>query len=148
MSSCHYNVTREQVEKLIRLKHELDDIVEDIMMTQAMKTCPYKECPKEQKVVLTTISHEEEIAFAYFAADKLGIDSDKIELDLRFTEDLGADSLDRVELVMAAEDRYGIEITDEDAEKLQTVRDAINYLKSRNVSLKLAENVTIKSTKS
>jgi len=142
MSSCHYNVTREQVEKLIRLKHELDDIVEDIMMTQAMKTCPYKECPKEQKAVSTTISPEEEKAFAYFAAGKLGIDADKIKLDLRFTEDLGADSLDRVELVMAAEDRYAIEISDEDAEKLQTVRDAINYLKSRNVSLKLAENVT------
>ena len=51
-----------------------------------------------------------------------------------FTDDLGADSLDLVELIMAIEEKFGIEVSDEDAEKLVTVQDALDYLKGRRVN--------------
>ena len=60
--------------------------------------------------------------------EQLGVDSEEVTLDASFTDDLGADSLDIVELVMAFEEEFGIEIPDEDAEKLQTVGDAISYI--------------------
>jgi acyl carrier protein len=60
--------------------------------------------------------------------DSLGIDPEKISNDSSFVDDLGADSLDTVELVMAFEEEFGVEIPDEDAEKLMTVGDAIGYL--------------------
>jgi acyl carrier protein len=60
--------------------------------------------------------------------DSLGIDPEKISNDSSFVDDLGADSLDTVELVMAFEEEFGVEIPDEDAENLSTVGDAINYL--------------------
>ncbi len=62
-------------------------------------------------------------------AEQLGVDEDEIKLEASFIDDLGADSLDIVELVMALEEEYGIEIPDEDAEKIKTVQDAINYIK-------------------
>ena len=61
--------------------------------------------------------------------NELGVEPEKVTEDASFVEDLGADSLDRVELVMAFEEEFGIEIPDEDAEKLQTVGAAIQYLK-------------------
>jgi acyl carrier protein len=61
--------------------------------------------------------------------NELGVESEKVTPEASFVEDLGADSLDTVELVMAFEEEFGIEIPDEDAEKLQTVGDAINYIK-------------------
>lgn len=61
--------------------------------------------------------------------NELGVEPEKVTEDASFIEDLGADSLDTVELVMAFEEEFGIEIPDEDAEKLQTVGDAIRYLK-------------------
>lgn len=61
--------------------------------------------------------------------NELGVEPEKVTEDASFVEDLGADSLDTVELVMAFEEEFGIEIPDEDAEKLQTVGDAIRYLK-------------------
>jgi acyl carrier protein len=61
-------------------------------------------------------------------AEQLGLDEEEIKLDASFVDDLGADSLDIVELVMALEEEYGIEIPDEDAEKIKTVQDAINYI--------------------
>lgn len=64
-------------------------------------------------------------------ADQLGVEADKITPDAKFIEDLGADSLDVVELIMAFEEEFGIEIPDEDAEKIQTVGDVINYLKEK-----------------
>ncbi|MGQ9510920.1 MAG: acyl carrier protein [Thermaceae bacterium] len=63
--------------------------------------------------------------------DKLSADGDKVTLEARFVEDLGADSLDTVELIMGLEDEFGLEISDEDAEKIRTVQDAVQYIQSR-----------------
>ncbi len=65
--------------------------------------------------------------------NELGVEPEKVTPQASFVEDLGADSLDTVELVMAFEEEFGIEIPDEDAEKLQTVGDAVNYLKEKGV---------------
>jgi acyl carrier protein len=64
--------------------------------------------------------------------NELGVEAEKVTREASFVEDLGADSLDTVELVMAFEEEFGIEIPDEDAEKLQTVGDAINYITNHN----------------
>ncbi|MEO0198153.1 MAG: acyl carrier protein [candidate division WOR-3 bacterium] len=63
--------------------------------------------------------------------DKLSVSEDQIKLESRFMEDLGADSLDVVELVMAIEEKFNIEIPDEDAEKIRTVGDAVNYIQAK-----------------
>nr|WP_280094697.1 MULTISPECIES: acyl carrier protein [Acinetobacter] len=60
--------------------------------------------------------------------EQLGVDEGEVVANASFIDDLGADSLDVVELIMAFEEEFGIEIPDEDAEKLLTVRDAINYI--------------------
>jgi acyl carrier protein len=60
--------------------------------------------------------------------NELGVEAEKVTPEASFVEDLGADSLDTVELVMAFEEEFGMEIPDEDAEKLQTVGDAIKYI--------------------
>jgi acyl carrier protein len=65
--------------------------------------------------------------------NELGVEPEKVTNDASFVEDLGADSLDTVELVMAFEEEFGIEIPDEDAENLQTVGDAIRYLQEKGV---------------
>ncbi|MCL7970772.1 MAG: acyl carrier protein [marine benthic group bacterium] len=64
-------------------------------------------------------------------ANELGVEMDKVTDEASFVEDLGADSLDTVELVMAFEEEFGVEIPDEDAEKMQTVGDAIRYLQDK-----------------
>jgi len=63
--------------------------------------------------------------------DILGVDEDKITMDARFREDLEADSLDLVELIMAFEDHFGGEISDEDAQKISTVGEAVEYVDAR-----------------
>lgn len=63
--------------------------------------------------------------------EQLGVDADRVKPEASFIDDLGADSLDIVELVMAMEEEFGIEIPDEDAEKLKTVADVSNYLASK-----------------
>ncbi|MFP4622557.1 MAG: acyl carrier protein [Gemmatimonadota bacterium] len=60
--------------------------------------------------------------------NELGVEAEKVTPSASFVEDLGADSLDTVELVMAFEEEFGMEIPDEDAEQLQTVGDAIKYI--------------------
>jgi acyl carrier protein len=60
--------------------------------------------------------------------NELGVEAEKVNGDASFVEDLGADSLDTVELVMAFEEEFGIDIPDEDAEQMLTVGDAIKYL--------------------
>jgi acyl carrier protein len=65
--------------------------------------------------------------------NELGVEPEKVTPEASFVEDLGADSLDTVELVMAFEEEFGIEIPDEDAEGLQTVGDAIKYLQEKGV---------------
>jgi acyl carrier protein len=62
--------------------------------------------------------------------DQLGVDADEVTPEASFIEDLGADSLDTVELVMALEEEFNMEIPDEEAEKIKTVGDAIDYIKS------------------
>ena len=61
-------------------------------------------------------------------AEQLGVDEDEVVPEASFVEDLGADSLDTVELVMALEEGFGLEIPDEEAEKITTVKDAIKYI--------------------
>jgi acyl carrier protein len=63
--------------------------------------------------------------------EQLGVEADKVKPEASFIDDLGADSLDIVELVMAMEEHFDIEIPDEDAEKLRTVQDALSYLESK-----------------
>lgn len=65
-------------------------------------------------------------------ANELGVEMEKVTEDANFVEDLGADSLDTVELVMAFEEEFEIEIPDEDAEEMQTVSDAIDYLSAKS----------------
>ncbi len=63
--------------------------------------------------------------------DLLGVDEEKITMEARFREDLEADSLDLVELIMAFEDKFGAEISDEDAQKITIVGEAVNYIHAR-----------------
>jgi len=60
--------------------------------------------------------------------EQLKVSPEEVTLEASFIEDLGADSLDLVELIMAMEEEFGLEISDEDAEKIQTVQDAVNYV--------------------
>ena len=63
--------------------------------------------------------------------EQLGVNEDQVTPEAKFVEDLGADSLDQVELVMALEEEFGADIPDEEAEKLTTVGDAIAYVESK-----------------
>lgn len=60
--------------------------------------------------------------------DVLGVKGEDIKPESKFVDDLGADSLDLVELIMAFEDKFGVDISDEDAEKIVTVKDALDYI--------------------
>ncbi len=61
-------------------------------------------------------------------ADHLGVENDKVTEDANFIDDLGADSLDTIELILALEEEFGVEIHDNAAEKIVTVKDAINFI--------------------
>ncbi|WP_297056777.1 acyl carrier protein [Thermosulfurimonas sp.] len=64
-------------------------------------------------------------------AEKLNVSEDQVKPEASFVDDLGADSLDLVELVMAMEEEFGMEISDEEAEKLRTVGDVLNFVRER-----------------
>ncbi|HQE60444.1 MAG TPA: acyl carrier protein [Spirochaetota bacterium] len=64
-------------------------------------------------------------------ANQLGVEESKIALETKFIEDLGADSLDLYQVIMNLEEQFGIEIPSEDAEKIKTVGDAVNYVESK-----------------
>jgi acyl carrier protein len=76
------------------------------------------------------VSVEEKIVS--IIAEKLSVEPDEVVPQASFVDDLGADSLDLVELIMAMEEAFDKEISDEEAEKLQTVQDAINYIKEHS----------------
>ena len=73
---------------------------------------------------------EVETQVKQIVVDHLGIDDSKVTPESKFIDDLGADSLDTVELVMAFEEKFGIEIPDDAAEKIQTVQNAIDHIES------------------
>ena len=62
--------------------------------------------------------------------DQLGVDADQVTLEANFIDDLGADSLDTVELIMAFEEEFDVEIPDADAEKIRTVQDVLNFVEA------------------
>jgi acyl carrier protein len=66
----------------------------------------------------------------HIIVEQLGVDEDEVKSEASFVDDLGADSLDVVELVMALEEEFGLEISDEDAEKITTVGEAVKYIES------------------
>ncbi|HKD82004.1 MAG TPA: acyl carrier protein [Candidatus Angelobacter sp.] len=68
--------------------------------------------------------------------DQLGVEASDVTPAASFVDDLGADSLDRVELIMALEETFGVEIPDEDAEKISTVQDAVDYIQKNAKSVK------------
>lgn len=74
---------------------------------------------------------EREDKIKQIIAEKLGVAAEKVTPQASFVDDLGADSLDQVELIMAFEDAFDIDIPDEDAEKMKTVKDAMDYLESK-----------------
>jgi len=63
--------------------------------------------------------------------EQLGVNADEVKEDAKFVEDLGADSLDVVELVMALEEKFDIEIPDDEAEKIATLKDVVDYIESK-----------------
>ena len=62
--------------------------------------------------------------------EQLGVDEDQVALDASFADDLGADSLDTVELIMAFEEEFGVEIPDDQAEKIKTVKDVVEFIEA------------------
>jgi len=83
------------------------------------------------------MSIEEQVK--HIIVDQLGVSVDEVLPDASFVDDLGADSLDLVELIMMLEEEFGGEIPDEDAEKIQTVQDAVEYIKRQRAGTPLHE---------
>lgn len=79
-----------------------------------------------------TMSLEQEVID--IVVEQLGVEADDVTLDKSFVEDLNADSLDLTELIMTLEERFGFEISEEEAEKLRTVGDVINYIKDKKLA--------------
>jgi acyl carrier protein len=75
---------------------------------------------------------EKETKIKQIIAEKFGVSKDQVVPQANFVEDLGADSLDQVELIMLLEDAFHIEIPDEEADQLKTVKDIIDYLEKKN----------------
>ena len=64
-------------------------------------------------------------------AEQFGVDEDQVTLDTSFVDDLGADSLDTIELMIALEEEFNVRITDDEAEKIRTVKDVIDFIKTK-----------------
>jgi acyl carrier protein len=78
---------------------------------------------------MSTMSREEILTqLKPVVAEQLGVDESEVREDASFTEDLNADSLDLVELIMSLEEKFGLQISDEDAEKLTTVGEAVDFI--------------------
>ena len=75
---------------------------------------------------------EIEVRVEEIIVEQLGVEEDEVTPEASFIQDLGADSLDTVELVMSLEEAFGVEINDEDAQKLQTVADAVSFISKLN----------------
>lgn len=82
----------------------------------------------EEQVVMSSV--EERVTD--IVVEQLGLERDKVHPESKFIDDLGADSLDTVELVMALEEEFGMEIPDEEAEKITTLREAIAYVEANS----------------
>lgn len=80
---------------------------------------------------MTVNVNEIEARVKKIVVEQLGVKEDEVTSDASFVDDLGADSLDTVELVMALEEEFETEIPDEDAEKIVTIKDAVNYIVNR-----------------
>lgn len=80
---------------------------------------------------MTNKATEIEARVKKIVVEQLGVKEDEVTADASFVDDLGADSLDTVELVMALEEEFETEIPDEDAEKIVTIKDAVNYVMER-----------------
>jgi acyl carrier protein len=89
-----------------------------------------KPCPPTYRIFMAEEKSIEE-KVKDIIVEQLGVNPEQVTPQASFIEDLGADSLDIVELVMAFEEEFSVEVPDEDAEKLQTVGDVINYIKER-----------------
>jgi acyl carrier protein len=87
---------------------------------------PEKSAQRSQEVEMASIDEK----VKHIIVEQLGVDQAEVKPEAKFVDDLGADSLDVVELVMALEEEFSLEISDEDAEKLQTVQQAIDYIKA------------------
>ena len=99
----------------------------------------YNRRMKSEKLWDTKTNQEREVKMSEIAdkvkkivVEQLGVAEDQVTPEAKFVEDLGADSLDQVELVMALEEAFSAEIPDEEAEKLTTVGDAIAYIESKS----------------
>lgn len=80
---------------------------------------------------MTMKANEIEVRVKKIVVEQLGVKEEEVTTDASFVDDLGADSLDTVELVMALEEEFETEIPDEDAEKIITIKDAVNYIVDR-----------------
>lgn len=87
---------------------------------------PEDSAQRSQEVEMASIDEK----VKHIIVEQLGVDQAEVKPEAKFVDDLGADSLDVVELVMALEEEFSLEISDEDAEKLQTVQQAIDYIKA------------------
>lgn len=85
----------------------------------------------DEDEVMTTKTSEVEARVKKIVVEQLGVKEDEVTADASFVDDLGADSLDTVELVMALEEEFETEIPDEDAEKIITIKDAVAYVMER-----------------
>lgn len=97
-------------------------------MSAADETVGERQIWKEDCTFMATVDER----VKKIIAEQLGVEEDEVTSEASFVEDLGADSLDTVELVMALEEEFGIEIPDEDAEKILTVGKALDYIKEKS----------------